>query len=295
MRTEKQETTLEIFLDCFPCFLRQTLEAGRIAGADEKTQREVLNSVMRALLEVSQESTPPEIGWLIHKTIREATGNLDPYKEIKKSHNEQVMRIEADLVNFINESSFSVIDALKLAGTGNLIDMGPERQWTDVKDIFKSFSSKKTAFFDYPFFEKSIKNSKTLLYIGDNAGEIVLDKILIDLLIKKVDIDVTYAVRGKPVINDATMEDAKFVGITDVVKTIDTGTDFPGVILESCSEEFLEYYHKADVIIAKGQGNYESLSGECENIFFLLQAKCSIIADKIGCEVGDLVFKAQKV
>jgi len=285
---------LKIFLDCFPCFLRQALEAGRIAGADEKTQREVLNSVMRALQEISQESTPPEIGWLIHKTIREATGNLDPYKEIKKIHNEQVMRIEADLINLVNDSSSPVINALKLAGTGNLIDMGPERQWIDIKDIFKGFSNKKAAFFDYPFFEKSIKNSKTLLYIGDNAGEIVLDKILISLLIKEVDIDVTYAVRGKPVINDATMEDAKFVGVTDIVRTIDTGTDFPGVILGSCSEEFLEYYHKADIIISKGQGNYESLSDECENIFFLLQAKCPIIADKIGCEVGDLVFKAQK-
>ena len=122
----------------------------------------------------------------------------------------------------------------------------------------------------------------------------MLDKILIGLLIKEVDVDVTYAVRGKPVINDATMEDAKFVGVTDIVRTIDTGTDFPGVILGSCSEEFLEYYHKADIIISKGQGNYESLSDECENIFFLLQAKCPIIADKIGCKVGDLVFKAQK-
>lgn len=90
------------------------------------------------------------------------------------------------------------------------------------------------------------------------------------------------------------MEDAKFVGMTDIVRVIDTGADFPGVVLKSCSEEFLEYYHKADIIISKGQANYESLSDQCENIFFLLQAKCPVIANKIGCKVGDLVFKAQK-
>jgi hypothetical protein len=115
---------------------------------------------------------------------------------------------------------------------------------------------------------------------------------LIKLLIQKTDIDITYAVRGKPIINDATMEDARSVGITNIVKVIDTGADFPGVVLKSCSEEFLQYYYEADMILAKGQGNYESLSEEKENIFFLLQAKCPVIADKIGCKVGDLVLKA---
>ncbi|KFD40888.1 hypothetical protein HY02_07355 [Peptococcaceae bacterium SCADC1_2_3] len=283
---------MKIYLDCYPCFLRQALEASRIANADEKTQREVLTSVMKVLGNVSQEATPPQIGWLIHKTIREATGNPDPYKEIKQSHNELVLEIEPDLFNFINKSSSPVIDALKLAGTANLIDMGPERQWSDVRDIFEGFMNKKSDFFDYPAFESSLKNSGTLFYIGDNAGEIVLDKILIKLLIQKTDIDITYTVRGKPIINDATMEDARSVGITNIVKVIDTGADFPGVVLKSCSEEFLQYYYEADMILAKGQGNYESLSEEKENIFFLLQAKCPVIADKIGCKVGDLVLKA---
>ena len=285
---------MRIFLDCFPCFLRQALEAGRIAGADEKTQREVLNSVMGALQEVSLEATPPEIGWLIHKTIREATGNLDPYKEIKKSHNEEVLKIETDLTNLVKESSSPVTNALKLAGTGNLIDFGPERQWNDIHEIFEGFMTKKSNFFDFPAFENSLKNSETLLYIGDNAGEIVLDKILIKLLLQETDIDIVFAVRGKPIINDATMEDAISVGITDIVRVISTGADFPGVVLKSSSEEFLQYYERADMIISKGQGNYESLSDKNENLFFLLQAKCPVIADKIGCKVGDLVLEARR-
>ena len=283
---------MKIFLDCFPCFLRQTLEAARIAGADEKTQREVLNSVMEVLQEVSQEATPPEIGWMIHKTIREATGNIDPYKEIKLSHNEEVLKIETDLSNLVNESFSPLINALKLAGTGNLIDLGPERQWTEVHEIFEGFMTKNSDFFDFPAFENSLKNSETLFYIGDNAGEIVLDKILIKLLIQETDIDIVFAVRGEPIINDATMEDAISVGITDIVRVIDTGAGFPGVVLESSSEEFLQHYQRADMILSKGQGNYESLSDKNENIFFLLQAKCPVIANKIGCKVGDLVLKA---
>jgi Uncharacterized conserved protein len=285
---------VEISLDCFPCFLRQTLEASRISGADEKTQREVLNSVMRALQNLPEKRTPPQIGRLIHKTIREAAGNPDPYKEIKQDHNEQVLKMEADLTNLVNESSSPLISALKLAGAGNLIDLGPERKWNDVSEVFEGFMDKNSSFFDYPTLENSLKNSSALLYIGDNAGEIVIDKILVKLLIQETDTDITYAVRGMPIINDATMEDAKFVGITDIVRVIDTGADFPGVDLESSSEEFLHYYYKSDMILAKGQGNYESLSDENENIFFLLQAKCPVIADKIGCKVGDLVLKARK-
>jgi uncharacterized protein with ATP-grasp and redox domains len=282
---------LKISLDCFPCFLRQALEASRISGADDHEQQDVLNAIMNALLKVSPDITPPQIGWLIHSTIREVTGNCDPYNEIKTFHNSQVMEIEEDLVRLVNESDEPFVDALRLAGTGNLIDMGPERQWTDIQEIFQSFSSKNSDFFDHPSFERALNDSGTLLYIGDNAGEIVLDKILVNMIVREKGIDITYAVRGKPIINDATMEDARFVGMTDIVKVIDTGADFPGVVLKSCSEEFLDYYHNADIILAKGQGNYESLSDESENIFFLLRAKCPVIADKIGCHVGDLVLK----
>jgi uncharacterized protein with ATP-grasp and redox domains len=243
------------------------------------------------LTDISEETTPPQIGWLVHKTIREATGNLDPYREIKRDHNEQVLRIETDLADLIDDSSSPLMNALRLAGTGNLIDMGPERRWTDVAEIFDGFMTKNSDYFDYPGFENFLRNSKTLLYLGDNAGEIVLDKILIKLLIQMTDLDITFAVRGGPIINDATTEDAEFVGITDMVRTIDTGAAFPGVVLDECSEEFLHYYHNADMILSKGQGNYESLSNVRENIFFLFKAKCLVVADKIGCDVNELVLQ----
>ena len=285
---------MKIFLDCFPCFLRQALEASRIAGADEETQRDVLNCVMAKLLEISREETPPQIGSMIHDTIRKATGTSDPYRDIKRLHNEQVLGMEGTLAGLIDGSSSPLSDALRLAAVGNLIDMGPERKWNSMEDIFRDFTKKDSAHFDETSFEASLNRSGTLLYLGDNAGEIVLDKILIGLLLRRARLDITYVVRGGPVINDATMEDAKRVGMTDLVRVIDTGVDFPGVVPEASSGEFLDYYHGADMILSKGQGNYESLSEEDKNIFFLLQTKCPVIANKIGCEVGDIVLKSRQ-
>ena len=249
---------------------------------------------MAKLLEISREETPPQIGSMIHNTIRKATGKNDPYRDIKRLHNEQVLDMEENLTGLIDGSSSPLSDALKLAAVGNLIDMGPERKWNSMQDIFRDFTEKDPTHFDETSFEESLKSAGTLLYLGDNAGEIVLDKILIRLLLRETELDITYAVRGGPVINDVTMEDAEFVGMTDIVRVIDTGVAFPGVVPEACSREFLDYYNGADMILSKGQGNYESLSEEDKNIFFLLQTKCHVIADKIGCSVGDIVLKSQK-
>ena len=120
-----------------------------------------------------------------------------------------------------------------------------------------------------------------------------MDKILIKELLKNFSLEIVYAVRGSPILNDATMEDALFVGMDKVVNVIPSGSDVPGTILNRCSEEYLKIYQKSDLILAKGQGNYESLSGENRPIFFLLNVKCSIIAEDMHCNVGDLVLKAQ--
>ncbi len=285
---------MKIYLDCFPCFLRQALEAGRIAGADEKTQRTVMDRVMARLLDISEKETPPRIGDMIHDTVRSVTGNSDPYREIKRRHNEQVLAMEEELSGLIDGSSTPLSDALKLAAAGNLIDMGPERRWKGIQEIFRDFTKKDSTYFDDESFVEALDTANTLLYLGDNAGEIVLDKILIGVLLRETDLDITYVVRGGPVINDATMEDARFVGMTDLVKVIDTGVAFPGVVPEASSEEFIEQYTGADLILSKGQGNYESLSDEDGNIFFLLQTKCHVVADKIGCGVGDIVLQSRQ-
>ena len=136
--------------------------------------------------------------------------------------------------------------------------------------------------------KEEIDNAKRILFIGDNAGEIVLDKIFIENLPRE---KITYVVRGGPALNDATIEDAKMVGMMDFVSVITTGLDMPAAVLPFCSNKFLDEYRKSDLVIAKGQGNYEALCDEDKNIIFLLKIKCPIVAENFNgkYEVGDIV------
>lgn len=136
--------------------------------------------------------------------------------------------------------------------------------------------------------EYKLKKAKSLLIIGDNAGETVFDRVLIEDFLN---LNITYAVRSEPIINDATIEDAYASGLEKCATLISTGCNAPGVILDECNEEFLNIFNNADIIISKGQGNYETLSEEKKEIFFLLKAKCPVISEKLGVSVNDYVFK----
>ena len=141
-------------------------------------------------------------------------------------------------------------------------------------------------------FRNATAQAKDILYLGDNAGEIVFDRLLVEQLPCK---NVTFVVKASPIINDATMEDAKMAGLTDMVSVIDNGSDAPGTILESCSQDFRRRFNEADLVISKVQGNYETLSGVDKNVFFILRAKCPVIARHLGCEIGSLVLVKNEV
>jgi len=137
-------------------------------------------------------------------------------------------------------------------------------------------------------FRDAVRRAENILYLADNAGEIVLDRLLIGQLpVERV----TVVVKGEPVINDATMDDAIIAGLPKIVEVIDNGSDAPGTILETCSQAFRNRFENTDLIIAKGQGNYETLSDANKNIFFILKAKCPIIARDLGCEIGEMILR----
>jgi uncharacterized protein with ATP-grasp and redox domains len=260
---------------------------------NEGIQRKVLNSVLSILSNISTQASPPEIAHLVHLRVKSITGNFDPYREIKKKQNKIALQYENILSSQIAEMSDSLKVAMMFSATGNAIDLAPERPITDIYRRYMGMIGKGFAWDDYELLHKKLTRSKSLLYLGDNAGEIVWDKILIEELVETFGLDITYAVRGFPILNDVTMEDAHFVGLDKVVKVISNGFDAPGTFLDRCSEEFLKHYKTSDLILSKGQGNYESLSEEHRPIFFLLNVKCSVIAEDIHCNVGELVLKAQ--
>jgi uncharacterized protein with ATP-grasp and redox domains len=242
------------------------------------------------LADLDMSQNPPAIGQKIHRLIRKLIDNDDPYYELKKKFNNLAVRICHDLKENIQTSEDPLETAFRLAIAGNIIDLGVKTSITE-SDIEKIITNCLTADFDKSHFEEfkdSINRAERILYITDNAGEIIFDKLLIEQLPMK---KVTVAVRGKPVINDATMEDAEFAELTDIVNVIDNGSDAPGTILEDCSQDFRDFFEKADLIIAKGQGNYETLSEVNKKIFFLLKVKCPVIARNIGCEVGEMILQ----
>ena len=139
--------------------------------------------------------------------------------------------------------------------------------------------------------KSSIDRASRILYLADNTGEIVFDRLLLEQMPRD---RITFAVKGGPVLNDATREDAEFTGITDLVRVIDNGTDIPGTVLSACSAEFREEFARADLVISKGQGNYETLDEEDKHIFFLLKVKCRVVSDDLHCDVGSAVVHRRR-
>jgi len=278
---------MKTYLECFPCFLNQALRAGRIATDDERKIKRILDEVGMMLKDIPFESTPPESGMLIYRKVSEITGNLDPYKEIKEESTEKCLSLYPSLKNLVEKSNDKLLTAIRIAIAGNVIDFGAKREF-DIEEEIDEALKRDFAVCDYTEFKDRLGEAGEILYIGDNAGECVFDRILIEIIKKPV----VYVVRDMPIINDATYRDAVQAGIDRVATILSSGTDAPGTILNTCSEEFKKVYKSAEFIISKGQGNYEALSNEKRPIFFLLKVKCHVIANDMGLTEGDIVLQS---
>lgn len=283
---------METNFDCIPCFIRQTIEAVRFATTDENIHELVLREVLYAASKMDMKKSPPVMGQYIHRLIRKYSGSPDPYKKVKDRFNQYALELYPALKEIIENSPDKFDTAARMAIAGNIIDFGVNSKIDSTvikKNIEKSLSEK--LFGSVTHLQEAVNAAETILYIGDNTGEIVFDRLLIGQLPKG---KVIYAVRGSPVINDATIADAVYTAMTDMVRVIDNGSDAPGCIIEECSSAFRQYFFDADLIIAKGQGNFETLSDVNKNIFFLLKAKCPVIARHIGCELGNAVIMGKQ-
>jgi len=284
---------MRTFLDCIPCFIRQALDSARLATDDEQIHEQVVREVLRLASDLDMSQSPPVIGQQIHRLIRKLIGNNDPYRELKRRSNHLALKMCSELQQRVRTSKDPLETAVRLVIAANIIDLGVKTSIVE-SDIEKVIRNCLTADFDgqqLEGFRSAVKKAKKILYLADNAGEIAFDRLLIEQLPTE---KVTLVVKGKPVINDATMEDAKAVGITELVEVIDNGSDGPGTILETCSQGFVGRFKEADLVIAKGQGNYETLSDVDKNIFFVLKAKCFVIARGLGCEVGEMILRKSK-
>ncbi len=289
---------MKTYLDCIPCFFRQALEAARMVGVDEKIQKKILDEISKVIPDIKLTSTPPEMGKTIHDFVKKITGKEDPYKKLKENSNTQALKIYPELKAKVESAEDRLLMAVELAIAGNIIDYGTKNSLdvdSELAKILKkeqrAIKYEKESIFNFRDFKESVKNAKTILYLADNVGETVFDSLLLEE-IKNIDPEkeIIYAVKEKPIINDALKEDAIKAGIDNFAEIMSSGSEVPGTIISLCSKPFIDIFKKADLVISKGQGNYETLSDEKRPIFFLFMAKCPVIARHVDCGIGDIIL-----
>lgn len=279
---------MKTYLDCYPCFLRQALSAARRVGASEAVQQTILSKTMVVLQALPARSTPPEIAYKVHQIVRQETATVDPYKLAKDQATDEALALYPVLKKKVATAVDPLEIAVRIAIAGNIIDLGVSDNY-DIKTTLNRVLTQPFAINDLPALRQALSECRSVLYLADNAGETVFDRVLIETLNKPV----TYVVKGGPIINDATREDAISAGIDQIAELIDNGSQAPGMLFEQCSAFFLQRFEQAELVIAKGQANYESLSEKPAPLFFLLQAKCNVIARDLGIAEMDIVIKQQ--
>ncbi|MDD5005372.1 MAG: ARMT1-like domain-containing protein [Candidatus Omnitrophica bacterium] len=287
---------MKTYLDCIPCFFRQVLEGARVVKASPKQQKQIIDEFARKIPEISLKVYPSEIARIGYALLKKISPSGDPYKDIKQKSNRIALRMLGKLRNKVNHSQDRLLTALELAIAGNIIDFGVKNNLNVKMELKKIIAEEnknipKKSIFHYLEFRRVLKEAKNILYLADNAGEVVFDRILVEEIKKEYpNKNIYYAVKAKPVINDALFEDAKACGIDNSARVISNGTDAPGTVLALCSKEFKRIYKNADMVISKGQGNFESLSQEKRPIFFLFMVKCPVVAKETGCKLGNIVL-----
>jgi uncharacterized protein with ATP-grasp and redox domains len=275
-------------LDCLSCLIRQTVEASRFVSADPTLHEHVMRDVLRMAAELDLSQAPPVLTQQVQRRIRQLTRVDDPYRELKRRANEAALAALPALAAEVRSARDSLTAALRLAIAGNTMDVGSSGAGS-IERIGRELS----VAYERPFhgdvdaFRHAVGGARKILFLVDNTGEIVIDRLLAEQLPLE---HVTFAVRGAPVLNDATRVDATFAGLDRLAEVIDNGSDAPGTVLEDCSAEFRRRFAAADLIVAKGQGNYETLSEEPRDIFFLFAVKCDVVAQRVGLPRGTQVL-----
>lgn len=282
---------MKVTADCIPCYLNQSLNAMAKGGWPEDKREEVLLDLLPLIGSLDSRMTPAENSSLVLHRLVQVMGNRDPFKKAKSESNQKALQHLPRLRTMVSQAEDPLRLAIKFAVAGNVVDMGIFDRYDlagAIRDVLESEFTKN----DYPAFRDRLEQARKLLIIGDNSGEVVFDRLLVETL-AEAGLEVVYGVKGNFILNDATLEDAAEAGLHEVCLVITNGNNYLGTVAEKCSEEFLQVYREADLVISKGQANYESLEGTelaGDKTFFLLKAKCPVVAKHLGAATGDIVF-----
>ncbi|WP_457557222.1 damage-control phosphatase ARMT1 family protein [Candidatus Harpocratesius sp.] len=294
---------MEIQAECMSCFLSQVLKSMRLLrpnienGEIVKVQKKVMRKIIH-----ENHIKLPYYGKIVYQTIAEEIKAPDPYRSIKQRDNNLVQSLIPKIKQVLKSSSDPLFTAVKLMVIGNTIDFGAPHNFNIEEDLNKIEDATLNSKIMKQFRQK-LTQSRVLFIIGDNCGEAVFDKIFIEFIQKHYpSIQIIYGVRGGPAINDITRIEADEIGLSEICKVVE-GSLSPGVIFEEVSSEFIKVFQNADLIISKGQGNFESLEGISKSsklkpkgsLFYLLKAKCSVVAGIFNVPIGTLIFEQEKL
>ena len=277
---------MKINEECLPCLINQVIKVANITNCSNRD--DLYHQVFEQLSKIDFNKSNPEIIGMIFELVKKHLNNEDPYQEIRQYYNNLFLQSYDDFDIKIN--SFKT--AIKYAIIGNIIDFSPinNQEITKIDDWFDNIDNLSLTIDHVDKLINDIKKAKTILYLGDNCGEICLDKLLLKR-IKQLNpsLKIYFGVRGKPVVNDSIESDAYEVGIDEYASIISNGDNSLGTILSRTSAQFNQIYQNCDFVIAKGQANFESLSEENKKIYFLLMVKCGVIAKYINVPEKSLV------
>lgn len=284
---------MQIKLGCLPCYVNQAMEAAKYAEMDEEDRWDTVQRVCELLSEVDRSQPSARVGQKVHKIVRDNADTDDPYEEQKRKSNRGARRYLDEFRGLVEESNEPLLRAARLATAGNAVDFGPSREF-DIETALRRGYKEEFQINDWPDFSSDLEESRDLLYFTDNSGEIIYDELFIDILLERTGLrKLDLVVKDGPFLNDVTEEDLKNLEVTHRdrvgIRTVDNGNggDSPSLWSKSVEGWFDEY----DLVISKGQANYEGLSKyDRENLYFFLTVKCDLVASDVGAKEGSKVL-----
>ncbi len=267
---------------CLDCGLKQCERIVRLCGGDEQKAQVLRQRLLHIAEKLSLDEPPSTYTSKLLVATMDFCGEGDPFAKVKEEQNQEGQEMLARLEGKIGDGDEGLKGALKIAAAGNVIDVGPSRSF-DIKELL---SSLRFAHDDSDLLIERLKKARRVVYILDNAGEVIFDKLVLKRL---PDSEVTIVARSSPILNDVTVEEAQKLGLDKLGRIIGTGSRYLGIDFDTVSDEFRKVYQEADVVIAKGHANFESLVNAGRDGFYLLTAKCELVADFLGVNVGETV------
>jgi len=276
-------------MECLPCLVRQAKEAACMSTGNPDLRLRIVRRCLAWMAEAELDVSPPEIAAGIGRIVMELSGRDDPYREVKSLHTDMALNLLPRMDRMLAESHDPFLTGMRLAIAGNIIDLGARSQVedADIGDTLREAMELPILGENPEDLRRETGRAGSILYLADNAGETVFDRKFIQQMPQG---KVTVAVRGGPAINDATLEDARAAGLHEVAGLVSNGSPAPATVLADCSPGFRRLFEEADVVISKGQGNFESLSGVDRDVHFLFRVKCPLVAHHTGHPEGSLLL-----